>query len=95
MAFEINRLHVLADNLNAEVYEWCVESIKSHFDLDLGGWDSVTGYEKHLGEVLTEEQVNEIAEYQTSLSDSGWIEGLAYSALNVIIDQWDNEQPVE
>lgn len=95
MAFEINRLHVLEDKLDAEAYEWCVESIKSHFDLDLGGWDSVTGYEKHLGEVLTEEQVNEIAEYQTSLRDSGWIEGLVYSALNVIIDQWDNEQPVE
>ena len=86
MAFEINRLHVLADNLNAKVYEWCVESIRSHFDL---------GYEKDITEVLTEEQVNEIEQYQTSLRDSGWIEGLAYSALNVIIDQWDNEQPVE
>ena len=86
MAFEINRLHVLADNLNAEVYEWCVESIRSHFDL---------GYEKDFTEVLTEEQVNEIAEYQTSLRDSGWIEGLAYSALNIIIDNWENEQPVE
>jgi hypothetical protein len=95
MAFEINRLHVLADNLNAEVYEWCVESIRSHFDLDLGGWDSVTGYEKHLGEVLTEEQVNEIEQYQTSLTGSGWIEGLTYSALNEIIDQWYDEQPDE
>ena len=95
MAFEINRLHVLADNLNAEVYQWCVESIRSNFDLDLGGWDSVTGYEKHLGGVLTEEQVNEIEQYQTSLTGSGWIEGLTYSALNEIIDQWYDEQPDE
>jgi hypothetical protein len=72
-----------------------VESIRSIFDLDLGGWDSVTGYEKHLGEVLTEEQVNEIEQYQTSLTGSGWIEGLTYSALNEIIDQWYDEQPDE
>lgn len=95
MAFEINNLDVLGDKFDAEVYEWCVESIKSHFDLDLGEWDSGIGYEKNLWEVLTEEQVNEIAEYQESLRDSGWIEKMAYSALNIIIDNWDNEQPVE
>ena len=41
MAFEINRLHKLEDNLDSHIdsvaYEWCVESIRSHFDL---------GYEK-------------------------------------------------
>ena len=84
MAFEINRLHKLEDNLDSVAYEWCVESIRTHFDL---------GYEKDITEVLTEEQVIQIQEYQTSLRDSGWIEKVAYSALNGIIDQWYQEQP--
>jgi hypothetical protein len=93
MAFEIKNLDVLNDKFDTQVYEWCEESIKSHFGLEPG--KNEYGYEKDICEVLTEEQVNEIAQYQESLRDSGWIEGLAYSALNIIIDNWDNEQPVE
>ena len=79
MAFEINRLHVLADNLNAKVYEWCVESIRSHFDL---------GYEKEITEVLTEEHIKEIEEF---INSDGWIEGYCQTALNSLCDRWREE----
>ena len=93
MAFEIKNLDVLDDKFDTQVYEWCEESIKSHFGLEPG--KNEYGYEKDIWEVLTEEQVNEIEQYQTSLTGSGWIEGLTYSALNEIIDQWYDEQPDE
>ena len=55
MAFEVTKMGKLADRLESEAYEWCVESIKAHFNLSPG--ENEFGYENDITEVLTEDHI--------------------------------------
>ena len=70
MAFEVTKMGKLADRLENEAYEWCVESIKEYFGLEPG--ENEFGYENDITEVLTEEHIKEIEEF---IILDGWSEG--------------------
>jgi hypothetical protein len=61
MAFEVTKMGKLADRLESEAYDWCLESIKSHFDIDPG--KNELGYENDITEVLNEDHIKEIEEF--------------------------------
>ena len=86
MAFEVTKMGKLADRLESEAYEWCLESIKAHFNLDPG--ENEFGYANDINEVLTEEHIKEIEEF---INSDAWIEGYCQTALNSLCDRWREE----
>jgi len=86
MAFEVTKQGKLADSLESQAYEWCVESIKEQFNLDPG--KNEYEYENDIIEVLTEEHVKEIEEYVNS---DAWVEGYCQTVLNTLCDRWREE----
>ena len=66
MAFEVTKMGKLADRLESEAYEWCVESIKAHFNLDPG--ENEYGYANDINEVLTEDHIKEIEEFTNTFN---------------------------
>ena len=90
MAFDMFRLHKLADRLDAEAYEHAQWAIAEFYNLELK--ENEYGYEQDVVEVMTEDHVHEIEEYlDTTYKDKLWIEPYANTALVSICDRWREE----
>ena len=91
MAFDMFRLHKLADRLDAEAYEHAQWAIAEFYNLELK--ENEYGYEQDVCEVLTKEQIEEIDAYiSENTQENMWHEPYTISALNYIVDRWYEEQ---
>ena len=79
MAFLVNKMGKLADQLEERAYEWVLYEVQQTYDVETE-------------EDLSEDQLNEIEKYLDSEGEMGefgavWIEGYCAMALRGIVDR--------
>ncbi|MDA9058286.1 hypothetical protein N9D42_02620 [Candidatus Thioglobus sp.] len=78
MAFLVNKMGKLADQLEERAYEWVLYEIQETYGVETE-------------EDLSEDQLNEIEKYLDSQGDEVWIEGYCSMALRGIVDRNSEE----